>query len=694
MIQKIQSQHLQSPAYIYLRQSTMGQVRLHQESTKRQYALKEKAIQLGWEPENVKILDGDLGLSGVQSVHREDFKVLVAEVSMNKVGAVFALEASRLSRSNADWYRLLELCSLTDTLIIDEDGCYHPADFNDQLLLGLKGTMSQAELHFIRARLQGGKLNKAKRGELRFPLPVGYCYNDQKQTVIDPNQEVQGAIRLLFDKYRETGTAYGVVHYFSRHSLLFPKRAYGGVWAGKLIWGNLTHERVIGVLKNPCFTGAYVYGRYKYQKSLSEDGKIQQRMRAVPQDDWQVLIKDHHEAYISWEDYRYNQSILIANCTHGDHRKTATAAQKGSALLQGLLLCSDCGKRMTVRYTGSNGRYPIYQCTWKKKEGLASCECFSIRADVIDDSIVTRLLEVVQPEQITLALQAFDLLNQRGQRIEKQWQMRLQQVEYEAQLAQKRYEEVDPSNRLVAATLEKRWNEALVNVEKTRDDMKRELNQQSLAITGENKDLLLSLCNNLPSLWHAKSTDSKDKKRIIRLLVKDVTIKRNDQVILLQIRWQGGANETVIIDVPKKSYEKWRHSFETVEKVKELSQQLDDVAIAEYFNQRGIRTNKGNPFTVNSIEWIRYKHHIPALDYRKPGELTVNETMDKFGVSRHVVYYWINTEIVQARKPKKGLPFFLSMSKTKEIELRNWVLNSSRIEKTPSSLNKTVGGAL
>lgn len=676
---KIRENHLQSPAYIYLRQSTMGQVRFHQESTKRQYALKEKAIQLGWETSNIKVLDADLGLSGANATGREDFKTLVADVSMNKVGAVFALEASRLSRSNADWYRLLELCSLTDTLLIDEDGCYDPADFNDQLLLGLKGTMSQAELHFIRARLQGGKLNKAKRGELRFPLPVGYTYNDQKNTVVDPDQEVQGAIRLLFEKFRDTGSAYAVVHYFATNNITFPKRAYGGVWAGKLVWGRLSHERVLGVLKNPGYTGAYVYGRYKSQKNLSEDGSIQQRIKLLPQDSWQVLIKDHHEAYISWEEHLKNQKIIESNRTHGDHRLTATAARKGSALLQGLLLCSDCGRKITVRYTGSQGRYPIYQCTWKKREGLSTCECFSIRADVIDHAVTERLLEVVQPDQINIAVQALDQLGKRGHRIEKQREMRLQHAEYEAQLAQRRFEEVDPSNRLVAATLEKQWNEALVAEEKIRQDIEKQKSQMSIEVGPANKKLLLSLCKDLPALWRAKSTQYKDKKRIIRLLIKDITLKKAGSNMLLQIRWQGGVNETITTDVPLRSYEKWRHPNEVVDQVREFSLQHDDQYIADYFNQKAIKTNKGNQFTIDSIKWIRYKYKIPVPNLRQAGELTVNETMEKFGVSRHVVYYWINTETIIARKPKKGGPFYISLNETKESELRDWVTNSSRI---------------
>jgi DNA invertase Pin-like site-specific DNA recombinase len=261
MLEKITHRHLTKPAYLYLRQSTMGQVRHHRESTERQYALKEKACSLGWPAEHVRILDGDLGTSGAATTLREDFKTLVADVSMGKVGAVFALEASRLSRSNTDWHRLLELCALTGTLIIDEDGCYDPAEFNDQLLLGLKGTMSQAELHFLRARLQGGKLNKAKKGELRSPLPVGYIYDELGRPVMDPDEEVRGAVATLFQAFHDTGTAYGVMDHFRRHGLHFPKRSYGGVWNGKLLWGRLSHSRVLGVLKNPAYAGVYVYGR-------------------------------------------------------------------------------------------------------------------------------------------------------------------------------------------------------------------------------------------------------------------------------------------------------------------------------------------------------------------------------------------------------------------------------------------------
>ena len=386
MISKIQNHHREKSAYIYLRQSTMGQVRHHQESTERQYALKERAIELGWTPGMIRVIDSDLGISGTQMSNREGFKTLVAEVSLKQVGAVFALEASRLSRSNTDWHRLLELCSITETLIIDEDGCYNPADFNDQLLLGLKGTMSQAELHFLRTRLLGGKVNKAKKGKLRFPLPVGFCYDEEDNIVLDPDEEVRGVVGLLFSTFRQTGSAYGVVHKFAKNNIKFPKRSYGGIWDGRLIWGQLTHGRVLGVLKNPSYAGVYVYGRYKYAKKILSDGNIVNKVEKMPMDSWQVAINDHHRGYINWDEFLDNQKILLQNQTNGEETLLSGSAREGLALLQGLLLCDDCGHKIRVRYKGNGGVYPTYECNWRKREGLSGATCLSVRCDNLDQS--------------------------------------------------------------------------------------------------------------------------------------------------------------------------------------------------------------------------------------------------------------------------------------------------------------------
>jgi DNA invertase Pin-like site-specific DNA recombinase len=359
---KITEQHRSRPAYIYVRQSTHAQVLHHQESTERQYALRAMALELGWSESAIRTLDRDLGMTGTEMTRREDFKTLVADVSMGQVGAVFALEVSRLARSNLDWHRLLELCALTATLVIDEDGCYDPSDFNDGLLLGLKGTMAQAELHFLHARLQGGKLNKAKKGELRFPLPVGYCYDEQDRIVPDADEEVRGAVAMVFRLFRETGSAYAVVHRFTERGLRFPKRAYGGAWDGKIIWGRLSHSRVLGVLKNPSYAGMYVFGRYQYRREIDIHGEVHKRMRAVAMSAWRVGLKQHHEGYITLEEFVSNQERLQKNRTNGEETVLSGPAREGLALLQGLLVCGNCGHALTVRYRGNGGIYPTYQC--------------------------------------------------------------------------------------------------------------------------------------------------------------------------------------------------------------------------------------------------------------------------------------------------------------------------------------------
>ena len=512
-------------AYIYLRQSTMGQVRHHQESTARQYALKDRALNLGWQNDQIRLLDRDLGLSGTQINNRQDFKTLVADVSLENVGAVFALEASRLSRSCSDWHRLLEICAFTGTLLIDEDGCYDPADFNDQLLLGLKGTMSQAELHFIRARLLGGKRNKARRGELRFPLPVGYVYGEEPGSVlIDPDQEVRSAVELIFELFCQTGSAYGVVRHFAQHQLRFPKRSYGGVWNGKLLWGNLKHSRVLGVLNNPCYAGAYVFGRFKSSKTLSSDGQIQSRVLEQPIDSWNVLIQDHHRSYISWQEYLENQQILSQNQTNKPEQLLPNIAREGRALLQGLLLCGGCGRRLSPRYKGNGGIYPVYECTARHQDTIHLKDCICIQANLLDEALSRRVLEVLQPEQFQIALRAVNELQERSEAIDRQWRMRIERLDYQAQLAQRRYEEVDPSHRLVAATLEQRWNQALEEAQRLKDDYQKYRQQQGLVLTGKQQVELLALAEDLPRLWQAQTTSAKDRKRMLRLLIKDLTV--------------------------------------------------------------------------------------------------------------------------------------------------------------------------
>jgi DNA invertase Pin-like site-specific DNA recombinase len=666
---KIQEQHREKAAYVYLRQSTPGQLRFNRESTERQYALKNKAFELGWPIHKVKVLDGDLGISGAQMSNREDFKTLVADVSMSKVGAIFALEASRLSRSCTDWHRLLEICSLTGTLIIDEDGCYNPSDFNDQLLLGLKGSMSQAELHFIRARLQGGKLNKAKKGELRFSLPVGLSHGDENKITLDPDEEVRNIVSLVFQSFKETGSAYAVVQKFSQMELKFPKRAYGGVWKGKLIWGRLTHSRVRSVIKNPAYAGAYVYGRFRYQKKISPEGKIQSKVTLTALPSWQVTIQGHHEAYISWEEYLHNQRILERNRTNGETNLLRGPAREGAAILQGLLLCGICGRGVYPRYTGNGGIYPTYQCNWRKREGLCGNACICIRADLLDDAVSKKILEILQPAQIEIALNALKELEHRNQAIDRQWKMRIERADYESQLAQRRYEEVDPSNRLVASTLERRWNDTLASLEQVRQEYEQYQQKEVLHVTSEQRKQILSLGQDLPQLWKAPSTQPKDRKRILRLLVKDITVRKlsDPKKVALQLRWQGGACEELFIDLPPSMADRLRYPDQIIAKVQALASTLRDTEIVTALNKEGLMSAKGRPFTVDMVEWIRFKHRIPSPVLKRPEELTVKQVAQKFNVNPQVVYYWMERNHIPSRRINGGTPRWITLTPEKKM---------------------------
>jgi DNA invertase Pin-like site-specific DNA recombinase len=669
MTEKITPQHLQQTAYVYVRQSSMGQVRHHRESTERQYALHDRARGLGWLPSRIKVLDGDLGCSGASTTDRTDFKTLVADVSLGNAGAVLALEASRLARSNADWHRLIEICGITRTLLIDEDGCYDPSDFNDGLLLGLKGTMAQAELHFIRSRLQGGKLNKAQKGELRFPLPVGYVFDEANRIVKDPDEQVCRAIELVFTTFLEAGSAYGVVQRFARDQLLFPKRSYGGVWAGRLQWGRLTDSRVLGILKNPSYAGVYAFGRYRCVKDILEDGDVRSRIACMPREQWLVEIRDHHEGYTSFEQHLKNLDTIERNRTNPQEAILSGPAREGLAMLQGLLICGCCGRRLTPRYRGNGGLYPIYECNWRKREGLSKTSCMSVQCCYLDRTIEQRVWQVVNENHLNLALDAYDILQQREQQISTQWKLRLQRAEYEVQLAQKRYEQVDPENRLVASTLEQRWNDALIELEDVQNQI-AELQQREHVITSRQREEVLKLARDLPRLWKSKATSAKDKKRILQLLIQDITVEKPERgKAILHLRWQGGQCETLDVELPRPSAERWRHSESLVQRVRELARDYSDTEIATQLNAEGLKSNKGNPFTRSSVSWIRNKHAIPPVDKKQPGEHTVQEVSQQFGVSPGVVYYWIAHKIIPARRLNNGSPYWIMINPQKKREL-------------------------
>jgi DNA invertase Pin-like site-specific DNA recombinase len=682
---KIADHHLMRNACIYIRQSTMAQVRFNQESTERQYNLADQAKSLGWMPEQIRILDRDLAQSGALTAKRDDFKTLVSDVAMGQVGAIFSLESSRLARSNKDWHRLLELCAVTKTLVFDGDGCYDPSDFNDSLVLGMKGTFAQAELHIIRARLHGAKLNKAQKGELRFPLPVGLVFESDK-IVLDPDQEVQGAVRAVFKLFEQENSAYAVVQRFHQLGLLFPRRSYGGVWDGKLIWGRLTHSRVIGVLANPSYAGTYVFGRYQSCKKIGPTGEICTQSRQMPQDQWRVVIPNHHPGYITWDQFLANRSRLAANRTNSE--VLAGPAREGLCLLQGVLLCGICGRRLSTRYTGNGGLYPSYDCNSRSRDAPPLRHCMSLPAKPLDDAIAARLLTAVTPLTIKLALDALTNLEARDKAISAQWHRRIERARYDADLAERRYEEADPSNRLVASTLEKRWNDAMQRMIELEAEIAGFERQAMRSLTSEQKQQILQLGNDFPRLWKAPTTSACDRKRMLRLLISDITIVKgpDPKLLRLQIRWQGGATETIEVRQRPNRADAVRYPEALVAKIRALAERHADKEIAVRLNAEGLTSSTSKSFTASMISWIRFKHRIPGPS-RLPGTLTVSEVRARYGVSMHVVYYWIARGIVAATQRETNTPYAITINDNVDRRLRKWVANSGHLH--PSSQTRT-----
>ena len=677
---KIADHHLARQACIYIRQSTMAQVRFNQESTERQYNLANQAKAFGWSPEQIRILDRDLGQSGSQTAKRDDFKTLVSEVALGRVGAIFSLESSRLARSNKDWHRLLELCAITKTLVLDGDGCYDPADFNDSLVLGMKGTFAQAELHIIRARLLGGKINKAQKGELRFPLPVGLVFEGDK-IVLDPDLEVQGAVRAVFELFQQENTAYAVVKQFHQLGLRFPRRAYGGAWDGKLIWGRLTHSRVIGVLANPAYAGTYVFGRYQTCKKISPTGEISTQLRRMPQDQWRVVIPNHHTGYITWDQFLANRKRLGENRTNIE--TVAGPVREGLCLLHGLLLCGICGRRLTVRYTGNGGLYPIYECNWRSRERLPPGHCMSLPAAPLDEAMTERLLTAITPLTIKLAVEALASLEERDKTISTQWRRRIERARYEVELAERRYDEVDPSNRLIASTLEKRWNNAAQQLVDLEADLLAFERQAMRTVTAEQKQEILQLGKEFPRLWRARTTSACDRKRILRLLIRDITVAKGPEpkLLRLQICWQGGATETIEVRQKPNRQDAIRYPDIFVAQIRDLAQTLQDREIIEVLKQDGLTSSTGKPFTRDMIRWIRYKHHIPS-PLPPAGTLTVGQVRQRYGVSLWVVHYWIERRIVSAEHPKRNTAYSITITADVDRRLREWVANSGHLHRS------------
>ena len=636
--QKVKASHLKRTAYLYVRQSTLRQVLENTESTQRQYALKQHAVSLGWPLDRIVVIDTDQGQSGASAADREGFKRLVTEVSLGRAGIVLGLEVSRLARNSMDWHRLLEICALSDTLILDEDGVYDPAHFNDRLLLGLKGTMSEAELHVLRARLQGGIRNKARRGELFIRPPMGFVYTTEGKMEIDPDQQVQQAVRLLFETFRRTGSAMATVKHFADQELKFPRRVHTGPNQGEVTWAGLEHSRVLRILHNPRYAGAFVYGRTHMRKTLDGDYVVQH----VPREEWEVLIRQAHAGYIDWDEYEQNQRRLRDNCQAYGADRRRSPPREGPALLQGLLICGRCGKRMTVRYHSRHGHLvPDYLC---QREGIEHGEpvCQHVPGAAIDEKVGELLVEALTPVTIDVALAVQGELQTRLEEADRLRQQQVERARYEAELARRRYLRVDPDNRLVADSLEADWNSKLKLVAEAQESCDRQRSEDRKLVDEQRRAAILALSTAFPQLWRDPATPDRERKRMVRLLLEDVTLVREDHHLAVHIRFKGGAHRSVQLPLPQRSWEQRQTNPEDVTTIDRLLDQHPYPEIAAKLNEQGSHSGEGLPFTARIVARIQRSYGLASRydRLRKAGMLTVDEIAKVLGVHPQRITVW------------------------------------------------------
>ena len=636
---KVTADHLRRDAYLYVRQSTLYQVANNTESARRQYDLRGRAVALGWPTDKVIVIDIDQGHSGASAADREGFQRLVAEVSLGRAGIVLGLECSRLARNNADWHALLRLCAFNNTLICDEDGLYDPATINDRLLLGLKGTMSEAELHFIRARLQGGLLAKAARGELAVRLPIGLVYDPAGNVALDPDSGVRSVIARLFNTFEATGSATATVKAFAAEELRFPARHLTGPHAGELYWVPLRHDRVLFMLHNPRYAGAYFYGR----RRQVTDAAGNHRTIVKPRQEWTTLIPGAHPGYISWEQFETNQATLSANAAARGEDRKAGPAREGPALLQGLVVCGKCGRRMTVRYhRRCHGTLvPDYAC---QREGIATGTppCQTTSGAGIDAAVADLVLQSLTPLALETALAVTAELVQRAAEADRIRATSVERARYAADAARRRYLAVDPTNRLVAESLEADWNHKLRELTDTQDDYDRASQQDAATLNDQQQQRIRALAADLPALWHDPATPMRERKRLIRLLVTDVTLIRSSEHITAHVRLPGGQHHTLTVPLPLRAWEAHTTAQTTIVLIDQLLAEHTYDETAAILNAQGLTSGWGKPFTVPSLTQLCRARNIPSLRDRlkDAGMLTVDEIADELGVTPATIKRW------------------------------------------------------
>jgi len=666
---KITASHQSRAAVIYVRQSTLAQVERNTESTARQYDLVNRAGQLGWPWEAIRVIDGDLGVSGSVTGQRDGFEGMVAEVALGKVGIILALEVSRLARDNAAWYRLLDLAGVCDTLVADADGVYHPALFNDRLILGMKGIMAESELHVLRARLEGGIKNKAARGELRRGLPVGLIWGEADGEIcFHPDEAVTGVLAAVFEQFAVSGSVRAAWLWLRAQQLRWPLQQAACLHGkpGEITWVEPTYHAVHTTLTHPAYAGAYVYGRTRDEHCLGADGALRKRRRKLPRDQWEVLIPDHHPGFIDWGTYLANQARIGSNTRPQASQPGTGAVREGSALLQGLATCGSCGRKLAIFYRGPAKTVPNYYC-----QGSADlvngrgARHMNVGGQAIDAAVAEAFLAALQPAALHACLQAAEQLERGHDAALAQHRRQAEQARYNATRAERRYRAVDPENRLVARGLETDWNTALQQVADAEAELARRETARPKTLTPAERAAILALGDDLGQVWDAPTTTDKDRKQLLRTLLEEVNITARrqdpDPHAHLTLRWKGGAISELTVPL-RRPQPKIRTDEDTIALIRRLAVHYPDAIIAGILNRQHRTTARGMSFTANRVASLRTHWHIPCHqpggDPPAEGELlNVAQAARQLKIAPSTLLRWLNDGFVAGEQVTPGAPW-------------------------------------
>jgi DNA invertase Pin-like site-specific DNA recombinase len=663
--EQITPAHLERKALIYIRQSTPHQVLTNQESLRLQYALQQRARELGWQTKDIEVIDADLGQSGATAQHREGFKEVVSRVTLGEVGIILSSEVTRLSRNCSDWYPLLDICGYRGCLIADRDGIYDPASPNGRLLLGLKGQLSELELHTIRARMTAGLLNKAERGELALSLPIGLVRTETGAVVKDPNREVQARLELVFHTFLRVKSASKVLRAFKEQALQIPRSDR----FGDLVWKKPSVAAILAILKNPAYAGAFVYGRSRTTRDAAGKAHVKQ----LPFGEWKIVVQDKYPAYISWETFEQIQAMLRDNYAEYDRNKSRGVPRPGAVLLHGIVYCGECGHKMVVEYKKRN----TYLCNYLRQQYLAPV-CQNIPADPIDAQVRSAFLQAFSPVELDAYDQTWRAQQEKATQIQQAQAQQLTRLRYEVELAQRRYEQVDPDNRLVAAELESRWESALVTVKQAEARFQQQLSQleDPPQLPPELKEAFTDLGRKLADIWEQPILTTSHKKALLRCLIDKVVIhrQRRGETVHTRIVWKGGAVTTLQIPITVGAFADLAGAKEMEQIILERSQQgQSDEEIAEYLTALGHRSPiQPERVLTSTVKTIRLKHNIfqvrsQSHPRRVPGYLTLPQVAKAVDVALHWIYDRINNGTIQIVKdPKTGLYLFPDEPETLE----------------------------